>query len=392
MRDTSEKRTSSTLLAVLLAFALITAACFGGDDDDESTDAGGDSSAQDIDDGVGPSGVPTDETIADNGYGDVTLGRTLGELVDQYGAGAFELIEEADDGASIYTIPDIPELRLVFADGVLGRVDVLDAGLPSINGGHEVGDPIADVLSRYEERIENGARIAVTCSDQAVIARARQAYRLVFYVEGDSVSRISSLGQGRIEPGTPCEKIDAPIVDNVVEPPEPPTPITVADFVPDPLGTSELLLRDPSMDKLPLEFGLVWSYATEYYKTLNVIDMVSSVASCLYDGDPQAVAVGVYKPGQLVVAVAVQHVATITNATCVLFEVVIPIFACENCAVVGPAVDGYLADIDGVTYAVAYGTIRGGTSALTDMCDALPHCPDTTLTTVPADMVTPGGA
>lgn len=389
-----ETRRWNPAFAVVVAICLIAISC------------GGDGSGGDQEEVASPSrssGVPMDEAIADNGYGDITLGRSLSDLRDQYGDGAFVevgILEGDGVEAVVYRASNIHELEFTFVDGVLRRVEVTAAGVPSINGNHEVGDPVGSVLDRYQERIDDGETLAVNCSDEAVIARARDRYRLVFYRVDGQVSRIASLDRGHVEPGVPCSELDGPPADEVVvvdEPedgrgdddapdPEPPL-VTVDDFVPERLLGEEILVRNPSTDQLAGPYALLWSAATQYHKGLEIIDVVSSVMQCLYDGDPPAVAVGVYQ-GQIVVAVAAQHVATLQNAGCVLIEVIIN--ACPFCLMAGPAVDGYLVDIGDVTYAIGYGTLLGGGPGLEAMCAELPHCADTTFDTIPAEMLATG--
>lgn len=381
----------------MLAVALLATACLGGDDDSEDDDVSVETEGveEDVDSSDDVAAVPTDETIADNGYGDITLGQTLDSVTEAYGDDAVVELDSVErDGivVTLFELTDVPDVWLVFVDDVLTQVEVIGPDVPSIKGGHRVGDSIDSVIGRYQERIDDGETLSLLCSDDAVIARAREAYRLVFRHDDGVVERIAAVDRGRVLEGQPCPAIDGEIIDEIAEEDDDgPSGIeSVDDLVPDRLAGETLAVRNPSTELLDERHALMWNFATEYFKVLQIVDIVDSVVSCLYDGSPPAIAVGVYPSGRMVVAIAVQEVVTWENATCVVADIVFD-FVCPFCAMAGPAVDGYLVDVDGTTYAVAYGTFRGGAEGLEEMCDELPACADTRFDEVPTAVLEPDG-
>ena len=327
--------------------------------------------------------LPRSDFVADNGYADITLGRSYADLVSKYGDAAFRATDYAPAPLTSYSADGLPQLQLVFMDGVLIQVDVTQPGLPSINGHHEVGDEIDDVVDRYRARIDAGEALAVTCSEGAVIAQARAQYRLVFFNDGSEVTQISSLHREHVVPGEPCTAVDEEPAVEYAEPEPPIRTITVDSFVPDEIAGSPLALRNPSTAHLDDHYAMLWTAATWEFKALEVVEWADTVVQCLYEGDPPAVAAGVYTEGpvRLVVAVAPRRVPTLENLGCALTEIVVD-FVCPFCAIQGPAANAYWVDIDGEPYVVAYVTF-GGIEDSKLMCETLPYCADTDFTSQP---------
>ena len=286
-----------------MALAVVAAACGSSSD-------GGDEAAEDEGE-VGS--LALDDVIADNGYGDITLGKSLADLRETYGSDTFVASSYGPGGIESYTVEGLDQLQLLFRDGVLTQVDVTGPGLRSINGDHQVGDDRSDIVATYRARIEAGeTELSITCAADNVTARARSAYRLAFFVDDGRVVKISALRSEHIVPGVPCEDADAPPVEEYVKDPEedrpghddgtngsaePPDPVTVADFVPDQLASTEILVRNPNTNQLSDEYAFLWWTAAHRFTAVGVVGYADSIVACLYEGEPPAVAGrGLHRP------------------------------------------------------------------------------------------------
>ncbi|MGI9666915.1 MAG: hypothetical protein ACR2N2_07440 [Acidimicrobiia bacterium] len=379
----------SRFLGLLIVFLLLSAAC--GSSGDENDEASSDEDEQAAFDGG--EALTLDDNISDNGYADITLGRSLDDLRRTYGSATFVESEYGPDGVEAFTVKGLPQLQLMFVDQVLAQVDVTDPGLPSINGLHEVGHRRAEVVATYQERIASGEDLSITCTADNISARARSPFRLVFFTDDETIVRISSIRSEHIVPGEPCADIDdaGPVDDYVDASNESPEdddfeqaePPTVENFIPEAIDGVDAF-RNPNTDQLSDEYAFLWWTAAHRFTALGIVGYADSIVSCLYRSNPPAFAVGVYltDPLRLVVAVSPVRIPTLENLGCGVTEV-IKDFICPNCLMLQPAGGGYVVDLEGETFAVAYVTM-GGSEDKERMCDVLAYCRRTNFAAVPS--------
>lgn len=195
-----------------------------------------------------------------------------------------------------------------------------------------------------------------------------------------------------IVPGEPCGEIDDvdPVEEYIdasdesadeddFETTEPPT---VADVLPEEIDGAKIL-RNPNTDDLSDEYAFLWWTAAHRFTALGVVGYADSIISCLYRSDPPAFAVGLYLDGpvRLVVAVAPAAIPSLQNLGCGVKEIVKD-FLCPNCLISQPAGGGYVVEVEGQTFAVAYVTM-GGVQDKERMCGVLPYCDRTDFAPVP---------